>query len=51
MNNIDNQESREPSIKYINFKNIPVAQGFWNPQSVVHNGNVYALQNVDGDED
>ena len=29
-------------------KNLPIAEGFWNPQGVVHNGSIYALQNVDG---
>lgn len=29
-------------------KNLPVAEGFWNPQSVLHNGIIYALQNMDG---
>jgi hypothetical protein len=30
-------------------KNLPLAEGFWNPQSVVHNGVIYVLQNVDGE--
>jgi hypothetical protein len=29
-------------------KNIPIAEGFWNPQSIGFKGNIYALQNVDG---
>ena len=31
-------------------KNLPMAEGFWNPQSVIHNGGIYALQNVDGED-
>ncbi len=30
-------------------KNLPLAEGFWNPQSVVYNGALYAIQNVDGE--
>lgn len=30
-------------------KNLPLAQGFWNPQSVAYNGALYAIQNVDGE--
>lgn len=32
-------------------KNLPLAQGFWNPQGIIHDGLIYALQNVDGEED
>ncbi len=32
-------------------KNLPIAEGFWNPQGVVHNGSIYALQNVDGEDE
>jgi hypothetical protein len=47
--NIDKKEENEFFIKYINLKNLPIAEGFWSPQSVVLNGNIYVLQNVDGE--
>lgn len=46
---LDNKEDREFYIKYVNMKNLPIAEGFWNPQSTVHGGMIYALQNVDGE--
>ena len=30
---------------------MPLAEGFWNPQSVIYNSSVYALQNVDGEDE
>lgn len=32
-------------------KNIPIAEGFWNPQGISYNGMIYALQNVDGEDE
>jgi hypothetical protein len=46
---IDKKTDSEFFIKYVNLKNLPLAEGFWSPQSVVHNGVIYALQNVGGE--
>lgn len=32
-------------------KNLPIAEGFWNPQGVVYNGSIYSLQNIDGEDE
>ena len=45
---LDNENDKQFYIKHVNTKNIPTAEGFWNPQGVVHNGLIYAIQNVDG---
>jgi hypothetical protein len=47
--NIVKKADNEFFIKYVNLKNLPLAEGFWNPQSVIHNGVIYVLQNVDGE--
>lgn len=47
--NWENKEDNEFYIKYVNQKNPPIAEGFWNQQGVVHNGLIYCLQNVDGE--
>ncbi len=33
-------------IKKINWKTLPVAEGFWNNNAFVQDGSLYALQNV-----
>jgi hypothetical protein len=38
-------------FKYVNNKNPPFSEGFWNQQGIVHNGLIYCLQNVDGEEE
>ena len=47
----DSKEDNEYYIKYVNQKNPPIAEGFWNQQGIVHNGMIYCLQNVDGEEE
>lgn len=32
-------------------KNLPMAEGFWNPHSITHNGIIYALQNINGENE
>lgn len=36
----------EVKIKNYNKYMLPYAEGFWNNNPIVHNGKVYALQNV-----
>ena len=43
-------DHNEYEIKHINQKNPPLAEGFWNQQAIIHQGRMFALQNVDGEE-
>lgn len=49
--NILESNENEYSIKHVNVKNLPAAQGFWSQQGIAHKGSIYCLQNVDGEED
>lgn len=38
-------------IKNYNLAPLPYAEGFWNNNPVIHNGKVYALQNITDQQD
>jgi hypothetical protein len=45
-----------PSRSYVLIKNfnltpLPFAEGFWNNNPIIHDGNVYALQNITDQHD
>ena len=38
-------------IKHFNLTPLPFAEGFWNNNPIIHDGNVYALQNITDQHD